>query len=124
MEKIGKVLLDDTYYPGEDLYSDGAIEDHLLELVKKYPKEDYNRIIARERDWAVLYHLAHERENILSWYPLCPQAKVLEIGSGCGAVTGAASGEGRSVTCIDLSKRRSAINAVRNQDTEVIQICV
>lgn len=54
MEKIGKVLLDDTYYPGEDLYSDGAIEDHLLELVKKYPKEDYNRIIARERDWAVL----------------------------------------------------------------------
>ncbi|MEY8516564.1 class I SAM-dependent methyltransferase [Lachnospiraceae bacterium 29-84] len=124
MEKIGKVLLDDTYYPGEDLYSDGAIEDHLLELVKKYPKEDYNRIIARERDWAVLYHLAHERENILSWYPLCPQAKVLEIGSGCGAVTGAASGEGRSVTCIDLSKRRSAINAVRNQDTEGIQICV
>ena len=26
MEKIGNVVLDDTYYPGEDLYSDGAVE--------------------------------------------------------------------------------------------------
>ena len=26
-EKIGKVFLDDTLYPGQDLYSDGAIED-------------------------------------------------------------------------------------------------
>ena len=25
--QIGKVKLDYTYYPGEDLYSDGAIED-------------------------------------------------------------------------------------------------
>ena len=26
-EKIGQVVLDDTYYPGKDLYTDGAIED-------------------------------------------------------------------------------------------------
>ena len=26
-EKIGKVILDTTCYPGKDLYSDGAIED-------------------------------------------------------------------------------------------------
>ena len=30
MEKIGQVLLDDTLYPGKDLYTDGAIEDEML----------------------------------------------------------------------------------------------
>ena len=29
-EKIGKVILDTTCYPGKDLYSDGAIEDEML----------------------------------------------------------------------------------------------
>ena len=33
-EKIGKVFLDDTLYPGQDLYSDGAIEDELLEIAR------------------------------------------------------------------------------------------
>ena len=28
-EKIGKVILDTTCYPGKDLYSDGAIEDEI-----------------------------------------------------------------------------------------------
>ena len=31
-EKIGNVVLDMTYYPGEDHYSDGDIEDELLQV--------------------------------------------------------------------------------------------
>lgn len=124
MKKIGNILLDDTHYPGVDLYSDGVIEDRLLELVKKYPKESYNEVIAKEQDWAVMYHLAHERENILSWYPFVKKAKILEVGSGCGAVTGAVARNASSVTCIDLSMKRSTINAMRNQDRDNIKICV
>ncbi len=122
MERIGNVILDDTHYPGEDLYSDGAVEDHILELVKDYPEAEYPQVIAREKDWAVMYHLAHERENILSWYPFVPGAKVLEVGSGCGAVTGAVAATARSVTCIDLSKKRSTVNAVRHKDSGNITI--
>ena len=59
MEKIGKVVLDTACYPGEDLYSDGAVEDRILELVRTYPEQEYNQVIAREQDWAVMYHLAH-----------------------------------------------------------------
>ena len=33
-EKIGKVTLNLDYYEGQDFYSDGVIEEHLLELVK------------------------------------------------------------------------------------------
>ncbi len=122
MEKIGKVVLDDTHYPGEDLYSDGAVEGHILELVKKYREPDYPQVILKEKDWAVMYHLAHDRENILSWYPFCPNAKVLEVGSGCGAVTGGVAAAVDSVTCIDLSKKRSSINAVRHSDRGNIKI--
>lgn len=124
MEKIGKVCLDMSCYPGEDLYSDGNIEDRILELAEKYPEESYHEVIVRERDWAVMYHLAHERGNIISWYPFKKGAKVLEIGSGCGAVTGAAAAQVQSVTCIDLSKKRSTINGTRNQERDNIKICV
>jgi len=42
--------------------------------------------------------------------------KVLEVGSGCGALTGALSRKAGSVTCVDLSKKRSRINAYRNRE--------
>ena len=124
MEKIGNVLLDTSCYPGEDLYSDGAIEDRILDLVGKYPPAQYNQVIAKEQDWAVMYHLAKEREHILSWYPFEEGAKILEIGSGCGAVTGAVAAKANSVTCIDLSHKRSTINAVRNKGRDNLTICV
>ena len=34
-EKIGKILLDYSLYPGEDFYCDGDIEQEILEKVKK-----------------------------------------------------------------------------------------
>lgn len=122
MEQIGNVILDDTHYPGEDLYSDGVVEDHILDLVQSCQEKEFPEVIAREQDWAVMYHLAHERENILSWYPFAPGAKVLEVGSGCGAVTGAVAAGAKSVTCIDLSKKRSMVNAVRHKDSRNIMI--
>ena len=38
-EKIGNVILDYTYYPGEDQYSDGTVEDEMLEMAKSCPPE-------------------------------------------------------------------------------------
>ena len=34
IEKIGQIVIDDTHYPGEDLYCDGIIEDEILNIVK------------------------------------------------------------------------------------------
>lgn len=124
MSKIGNVCLDETHYPGEDLYSDGAVEERILKLAEEYGESEYHNLIVKERDWAVMYHLAHERGNILSWYPFQQGAKVLEVGSGCGAITGALAAKAGSVTCIDLSKRRSTINALRNRERENLKICV
>ena len=51
-ETIGNVLLNLDYYDGEDAYSDGSIEDRLLEIVKTTPKEDYQKVILTEKKLA------------------------------------------------------------------------
>ena len=123
-EKIGKVTLDLTWYPGEDLYSDGPVEEELLEIARTYKEEELNQVIAERNSWAVLYHFSHIRQNILEWMPIKKEHKVLEIGSGCGAITGALARKAKEVTCIELSKMRSTINAYRNQEYDNVKILV
>lgn len=123
-EKIGKVTLDLTWYPGEDLYSDGPVEEELLEIARTYKEEELNQVIAERNSWAVLYHFSHIRQNILEWLPIEKEHKVLEIGSGCGAITGTLARKAKKVTCIELSKMRSTINAYRNQEYDNVKILV
>lgn len=122
--QIGKVLLNYDFYPGEDLYSDGQIEDELLAIVKDASRVDFPRIIEERRSWPILYHLSPLRGNIVDWLPLKPGDKVLEIGSGCGAITQKLAEKAGKVTCVDLSAKRSHINAWRNQDRDNIEIYV
>ncbi len=123
-EKIGKVTLDYEFYPGEDLYSDGPVEEELLEIAKNYGEEELNQIIAERNSWPILYHFSHIRQNIVEWLPITRNQKVLEIGSGCGPITGMLAKKAKSVTCNDLSKMRSTINAYRNKDCDNVKIMV
>ncbi|MGN1180662.1 MAG: class I SAM-dependent methyltransferase [Suilimivivens sp.] len=123
-ERIGKVRLDYSHYPGEDLYSDGNIEDELLAIVKEASRVEYPSIIEKKGSWPILYHLSPLRANIVDWLPIDRRHKVLEIGSGCGAITDKLSEKAGEVTCVDLSARRSHINAYRNQDRDNITIHV
>ena len=121
-EKIGNVVLDMTYYPGEDHYSDGDIEDELLQVAMEHKEEEFPKIIEERKSWPFFYHLSSFRTNIIDWLPFKKTDKVLEIGSGCGAITGALARRVGSVTCIDLSRKRSLVNAFRNQDYDNITI--
>ena len=123
-EYIGKVCLDLVDYIGKEQYSDGPIEDELLEIVKNIPEEDYVKVINEKKNWPVLYHLSKQRWNIIGGIPVNKTDKVLEIGAGCGAVTGILSEKAEKVTCIELSKKRSLINAYRNQKRDNIEIKV
>lgn len=123
-EQIGKVTLDMTRYPGEDFYCDGAAEDELLEIVQKHSPEEYPGIIEERASWPILYHLSSLRENIVDWIPMNGKTKVLEVGSGCGAITGALARKAGQVTCVDLSRKRSMINAYRHSEYENITIHV
>lgn len=122
-KKIGNVILDYEHYPQIDLYTDGeAEEDKLLSIAKTYRPSEYNRVIAQEKDWAVMYHFSNVRENILNWYPFAGSEKALEIGAGCGAVTGVLSDRCGRVDCVELSEKRSLVNAFRHREKSNIRI--
>ena len=121
-EQVGKVTLDYSFYNGQDQYSDGDIEDDLLKLITEEP--DVEKILKRDDRWPVLYHFSPVRQNILEWYPFKKDASVLEIGAGCGAISGVLCKNAKHVTSIDLSKRRSLINANRNREYDNLTIMV
>lgn len=124
LEKIGNITFDLTRYQGRDIYSDGDIEDEILGIVKEMSPVEYPRVIEERASWPILYHLSALRENIVDWLPIKKSDKVLEVGSGCGAITGALAGKAASVTCVDLSKKRSTINAYKNADCDNVTIHV
>ena len=123
-ETIGSVVLDYSHYPEKDFYCDGASEDALLELVQKIPEQEYPQAIREACSWEVLYHLSDLRENIVEWIPMDKSMKVLEVGSGCGAITGSLARKAGSVTCVDLSRKRSLINAYRHRECDNVTIHV
>ena len=124
MEKIGNVVLDYTYYEGQDFYTDGEIEDEMLDIAMNNLPERFPEIIEERKSWPVFYHFSPLRSNIIDWLPFKKTDKILEIGAGCGAVTGALARRAGSVTCVDLSRKRSLVNAYRNRDMDNITIMV
>lgn len=123
IEYIGKVKIDYSYYSGRDMYVDGS-EEELLDIVKNNPRSEYNRIIEEKNSWPILYHLSDIRGNIVDWLPISKSDKVLEIGSGCGAITGTLARKAGRVDCIELSRARSLVNAERNREYDNINIIV
>ena len=125
MEKIthiGNVKLDYGRYSGSDLYTDGDVELDILDMVISHPPSEYPEIIEKAQDWPYFYHLSPLRHNIVEWLPIEKNHKVLEIGSGCGAITGKIAEKAGEVVCVDLSETRSKINAHRHKEFANITI--
>lgn len=102
-ETIGKVTLNLDKYPGEDYYCDGSVEDEILEIVKNTVPWNMTGSSQREKlaDPVSSVGSAGKYRGFSSNQKT---DKVLEVGSGCGAITGALSRKAGSVTCVDLSK--------------------
>lgn len=110
------------YYNNVDSYSDGDVEVDILNFVKE--GLNVTQIPKNKRNYACAYHLSAWRENIINWYPLKKTDRVLEIGAGCGAVTGALCRNAGSVVSVELSKRRAEINYERHKDYDNLEIMV
>jgi len=122
MGYIGKVLLKYFSNINENTYSDGDIEVEMLEMVKN--KEDIIEIIKKDNRWPILYHFSSIRKQIISWMPFPAGTTVLEIGAGCGAITGELCEKATKVTAIELSERRAEIIANRYQEKDNLEIYV
>ncbi len=110
-------ILNTDYEKQESLYTDGAVE---IELLRVLDEED----AGYTDSWPLFYHLSPIRENILSWYDFKPGAKILEIGSGCGALTGLLCEKAKEVTSIELTRPRAEVNYKRNAHRDNLEIIV
>ena len=116
-------IWNEKFYKGKDVYSDGSIEDDILEIVCR---DDYKERKAEliGNDFVLAYHLSAIRENILNWYPFSKNESAIEIGAGCGAITGMLCRKLGKVVSVDLSKRRSKINYERHKDYDNLEIVI
>src|SRR3989338_8758365 len=110
------------FYKGEDLYSDGDIENEIFDIVKE--NKDFTERITKDKRWPILYHLSTCRRNLLEWYPFKNNAHLLEIGAGCGALTGLFCEKVKRVKVVELSKRRAEIIEKRHKDKKNLDIYV
>ena len=111
---------DTQYYIGDDQYSDGSVEERILQIVQ----EGKSLEESGDRSFSVLYHLSNVRENILSWYDFEKNASVLEIGAGPGAITSLLCRRCGHVTSVELSRLRAKINFERNKRFDNLTIMV
>ena len=117
-KKIGNVPL---YYPDGAETSEAALEEEdrqLLEIVQTCKEQEYHDEITSRKNWTIMYQLAESRANIIEWLELPPQAKVLELGAGCGTITSALLKKGAAVTCLEEKYVYCSINAQRHREAK------
>ncbi|CAM3335637.1 MULTISPECIES: glycoside hydrolase family 99-like domain-containing protein [Saccharibacillus] len=117
---MAKLILD--FYEGEANYTDGkSIEDEMLKLAESgvYDVSQTDKI-----EWPFFYHFSPLRENILNWYPFSNNCSILEIGSGCGALTGLLCERASYVASVELTYQRAAINYARHKTKKNLEIFV
>ena len=102
-------------------YKDGA-ENQLHTI---FQSKDYNRDTTwfdYRSIWNIYYHLSPERKNLLNWGIFEGENKldILEIGSGCGAITSALVeiDEVASITCVEGEISRSKASQARFKGDE------
>lgn len=112
------------WYQNEDSYSDGDIEDTIINHIIQNEPEDYSQVIYENFTWPTYYHLTHLRKNLLNWYPFDQEASVLEIGCGLGSITNMLCDRCKKVTAVELSKRRATATLLRCREKENLNVIV
>ncbi len=110
------------FYKGQDRYTDGNVENDMLKYAKEYA--DLDQIALSDGRWPVFYHFSKLRENILNWYDFKEDCSILEVGAGCGALTGLLCKKAKKVCANEMSKQRADILYNRYRSVDNLDIIV
>ncbi|MFH1665722.1 MAG: class I SAM-dependent methyltransferase [Candidatus Omnitrophota bacterium] len=106
-------------------YSDGeAAESYILKCVKESTDISDNsaELMSRAVNWTSFYHLGAGRSNILRALDLPKDARVLELGAGCGSITRYLGENFRSVDSVEGSYFRARIARERCRDLTNVKV--
>ncbi len=106
-------------------YTDGG-EEYILESLKKVKdlssySQEFKQYI---KDWPSRYHFSNKRINFLeAIQEIFPKsANVLEIGSGCGAITRWLGEHFNSVDALEGNTQRALITRYRTKDLDNVKV--
>ena len=105
-------------------YSDGAAaEAYILETIQACDdvSSGSDELVRRIRDWPSEYHFSASRATLLAPFDL-RGLTVLEVGSGCGAITRALGEAGARVVALEGSLDRARITAARCRGLDNVEV--
>jgi len=106
-------------------YSDGGFAEEYLNTVMRDSQDLSSQSAELEGkiiDWPSEYHLSSQRANLLKGLNLDGIQNVLELGSGCGAITRYLGELGINVDAIEGSSQRAEITRLRCRDLENVHV--
>lgn len=132
MSQKRAILIPDTYSLNKELnvyfpesgenkfnYSDGdAVENKILEIILSANDLSVGSSELRKQiyDWPTRYHFSPQRVDLMRPLKHLLKGDILEIGSGCGAITRYLAETGDSITAVEGSAKRARITAARCRD--------
>lgn len=106
-------------------YADGAEEDLARIVGEAEDLSSSSRELGdRAWDWATGYSLSPTRANVLRALDLPPQARVLEVGCGCGPITRHLGEHVALVDSLEPMPARARVAALRTRDLDGVQVFV
>lgn len=81
-------------------------------------KKEIDEILMEHDEWEYLYNLSYAREDVLEWYDFNPEASLLEVGAGAGALTGMFARKVSKVCAIESDAELYDILEARYTETE------
>jgi 2-polyprenyl-3-methyl-5-hydroxy-6-metoxy-1,4-benzoquinol methylase len=106
-------------------YTDGRTpEEYVLKALQEATdlRADSDELMGAVKNWPSYYHLGVGRTVILRCLDLPPEARVLEIGAGCGAITRYLGEHFASVDAIEGSPDRARIARERCRDLDNVTV--
>ncbi|MEM9602041.1 MAG: methyltransferase [Pseudomonadota bacterium] len=100
-------------------YNDGdAVESAIERILADAENVSLGSVELRRQcvDWPTLYHFSGTRANVVRPLESLFKGDVLEVGSGCGAITRYLGETGARVTALEGSLRRARITRLRTRD--------
>lgn len=110
---------------GAFAYSDGRSSERYLATVLRRASDLTSNSCELEqhiRDWPSEYHLSRKRAHLLRGFAFDPELRVLEVGSGCGAITRFLGEAFRTVVGVEGSVARARLARLRTRDQANVEV--
>lgn len=103
-------------------FSEGYLSQLFSNKSQLELQDKIEQILVSNPSWPIFYHLSPIRENILNWYNFGKNKSILEIGAGCGAITGVLCNKLKKVVANELSEARATIIKNRYKNTNNLTV--